>query len=108
MIRILEYIKTVKVSFKFKVMYTTVDNLQVLRFGQNDILLLPEEERKLKEKLARGLSLGNLFKSHVNIDFLNSEKRKMKIKATIWAVTEKYVVLKKGVTIPIDSVVDIN
>ena len=88
---------------------TKVDKEQVsnLTFGQN----ANHERGKralLKFKLQRALTLGNLYKSHVVLLLCNELGKFFETEATIWAVTDWYVMIKGGTVIPIDSIVDVN
>lgn len=87
---------------------TRIDKSQLasITFGKN----YNSEEGSLsvlRYNLQRALRLGNLYKNHVRIQFYNESGHYMETEATIWAVTEKYVMIKGGTVIPIDSIVDV-
>lgn len=58
---------------------------------------------QLMKELHRATSLGNLSKHKVNIIFEDNSGVK-KVNTTIWAITEKSVLLKKGVFLPIHRI----
>ena len=65
-----------------------------------------EELKHLKVKLRKATSLGNLHHEKVRIIF-NSQEGVKEVHTTIWATAEKYVLLKKGVFIPIEQIIDV-
>lgn len=87
---------------------TKVDKSQLssISFGKND--KLEQGSRSLiRYNLQRALTLGNLYKSHVLILFYNEQGSYMETEATVWAVSEKYIMIKGGTVIPIDSIIDV-
>lgn len=67
-------------------------------------VLKKEDERKLRRTaLDRAIALGNLEHHKVKIFFEDAKNKKV-VHTTIWAVTEKYIVLKQNVTIPIQRI----
>lgn len=64
-----------------------------------DILAITERSSNIE----RGLKLGNALKNKVQIYFEDSESMK-KVQTTIWGVTEKYLILKSNVLIPIERI----
>ena len=65
-----------------------------------------EEMKKLVLKLKRSMVLGNIDRTKMRIIFEDDEGTK-EVRTTIWAVGDKNIVLKKGVTIPINRLVDV-
>ena len=53
--------------------------------------------------LNRAQALGNLEHSKIKIYFEDNQSKKM-VETTVWAVTDKSVILKKGVGIPIHRI----
>lgn len=83
------------------------ENIQHMGFISMDALN-NEQERSLRlQKLQRAQSLGNLYKHHVKVIFYNDKLELMQTVATVWAVTEKFIVLKGGTSIPIHSIRDL-
>ncbi len=74
-----------------------------LKFPDKEVLL---ESEKIKERLSelnRALSLGNLEKAKIKIFFEDDTSHKM-VETTVWGITDKRVILKQGVVIPINRV----
>ncbi len=65
-----------------------------------------EEAHVEKDKLINSVRLGNEFKSKAYISFQTDQGPK-KIETTVWGVTEKYLIIKNGVTIPLTSLIAI-
>ena len=65
-----------------------------------------EEMKKLIQKLKRSMMLGNIDRTKMRIIFEDSEGAK-EVRTTVWAVGDKNIVLKKGVTIPINRLIDV-
>ena len=77
------------------------EDIALLKFPATDVL---EDDNEIKNRLGeinRALALGNLEHSKIQIFFEDSES-KYKVDTTVWAVTDKNVVLKQGVRIPIN------
>jgi len=77
-----------------------------LHFPKEDVLISEEDRKIRKIKLENATTIGNIEHSKVAILFedVNGLKR---IETTIWATTHESIVLKKGSTIPIHRVVDV-
>ena len=65
------------------------------------------EQQKILKKLDNASILGNMHKNKVVITFQDSIGLK-KVNTTVWATAKNHIVLKKGVTIPINRIVDIS
>ncbi|MCH8547173.1 MAG: hypothetical protein LAT54_10615 [Cryomorphaceae bacterium] len=74
-----------------------------LKFPSEPVVVDPSKKDQLMTELHRATSLGNLSKHKVNIIFEDNEGVK-KVNTTIWAITEKSVLLKKGVFLPIHRI----
>lgn len=81
--------------------------LHGMRFSNEDILSLDSSKADRKKKLLNALQLGNLFKCHVRLHIVEENSRIYETEATIWAVTEKHVILKNHLTIPIHTIRDV-
>lgn len=77
-----------------------------LHFPKNDVLFSESERRARSEKLNKATSAGNLEHTKVKIIFEDMHGLK-EIQTTIWATTENNIVLKRGATIPIHRIRDI-
>jgi len=85
--------------------FTTIEkeNITALMFPKTDVL---DDENEIKRRISeinRALALGNLEHSKIKIFFEDSESKKI-VNTTVWAVTDKNVVLKQGVLIPINRI----
>ncbi|MEJ7558051.1 MAG: hypothetical protein WKF66_07050 [Pedobacter sp.] len=72
--------------------------------------IIPAEENHIEElrsKLNSAQRLGNEFKSKTDITF-NTRQGPKTVSTTVWSVTEKYLQLKSGVHIPLNSIIDID
>ena len=87
---------------------TEVDKSQLasISFGKNE-RADQETYNELRHDLDRALSLGNLHKSHAMIQFRNKQGDIMETRATIWAVSDEYIMIKGGICVPIESIVGI-
>ena len=79
-----------------------------IKFTREDVLSTELEKTQRKLQLEKALKLGNSYKLHVSIYFHGTNGESLKTIATVWAVTEQYLVLKGNVLIPIHSIRDID
>ncbi|OUD44717.1 hypothetical protein FPG102_04675 [Flavobacterium psychrophilum] len=77
--------------------------MENLHFPEIDVLDDIEAINQRNSDLERALSLGNLEHSKIKIYFEDNKSKKM-VETTIWGVTDKRVILKKGVVIPINRI----
>ncbi len=91
-----------------------METLQATEVQKEDVpnLHFPKEALSndlphLRHELARAVNVGNTQKQKVRIYFRDTEGLKM-TNTTIWAVTEKNILLKQGVYIPIHRIVDVS
>jgi hypothetical protein len=83
------------------------ENVANLHFPVNQNFLTETiDKNQLLMKLNRATSLGNLEHIKSSIFFQDDEGIKV-VNTTIWATAEKYILLKKGVFIPINRIIDI-
>ncbi|WP_276090553.1 hypothetical protein [Pedobacter sp. JY14-1] len=66
-----------------------------------------DHSRELSGKLYSAQRLGNEFKSKADITF-NTREGVKTVNTTVWSVTEKYLQLKNGIHIPLNSLIDID
>lgn len=79
------------------------EKIETLKFPREEVLT---DENLIKERnseLNRALSLGNLEHTKIKIYFEDDKSRKS-VETTVWGVTDKRVILKQGVVIPINRV----
>lgn len=77
--------------------------IENLRFPSNEVL---QDKSLIQERttdLERALALGNLEHSKIKIYFEDNESLKF-VDTTVWAVTDKAVILKQKVAIPINRI----
>lgn len=71
-----------------------------LRFPQTEVLLDKEKIAEREMNLKRALTLGNLERTKTRIYFEDEQTCRM-VETTVWGVTDKRIILKHGVVIPI-------
>ncbi|UFH45904.1 hypothetical protein LNP27_12330 [Flavobacterium galactosidilyticum] len=79
------------------------EDIELLKFPVSDVLEDDSEKKTRIGEINRALALGNLEHSKIQIFFEDTET-KYKVDTTVWAVTDKNVVLKQGVRIPINRI----
>lgn len=78
-----------------------------LRFPASEVLTNVAEIKERQSNLERALSLGNLEHAKISIYFEDDTSNKV-VETTVWAVTDKRVILKQGIVIPIHRIHSIN
>jgi hypothetical protein len=81
------------------------DLLEVI-FKNEEKMYIQEEIKTRDQKLYMAMLMGNNHYDNVRIVF-NTEDGEREIMSRIWARTDKFVVLKGGMFIPIGAVIDI-
>jgi uncharacterized protein (UPF0248 family) len=79
------------------------EDIAFLKFPTTDVLNDVDEIKTRISDINRALSLGNLEHSKIKIFFEDNESKKI-VDTTVWAVTDKNVMLKQGVMIPIHRI----
>ena len=82
------------------------ENIPSLFFPSNSVERTKEDLKILVRKLRRSMMLGNVHRTKMRIQFEDEEGLK-EVRTTIWAVGDRNIVLKKGVLIPINRIVDV-
>lgn len=82
------------------------EEIPYLQFSGEEVLKSEEEKEKRWEDLTTAMQLGNIYKRKVFIYFKDNQGLK-KVRTTIWALTEKYVILKGGIVIPVWRIIKI-
>lgn len=77
--------------------------IENLRFPSTEVLGDLSKINERTNDLERALSLGNLEHSKIKIFFEDDLSCKV-VETTVWAVTDKRVILKQGVGIPINRI----
>lgn len=79
------------------------EKISTLRFPLDEVLKDPVKIKERAADLEKALSLGNLEHSKIKIYFEDDQSCKI-VETTVWAVTDKQVILKQGVSIPISRI----
>ena len=82
--------------------------IPTLQFSNTEVLENKKDKSLRSFYLKRGAQLGNLLKNKVHIYFKDSNDKLLRVNTTIWAVTNNFVILKKGITIPKNSIIFID
>ena len=82
------------------------ESVEGLHFPDQEVLASPEAIIARQSELTRALSLGNLEHLKIKIYFEDSVSFKM-VDTTVWGLTDKLIILKQGVVIPIHRVHEI-
>lgn len=77
--------------------------IEGLKFPAAEVLTTKEAMTERDLDLKRALSLGNLEHTKIKIYFEDDTSAKV-VETTVWGVTDKRVILKQGVVIPITRV----
>ena len=79
------------------------EDIAHLVFPTDDVLTDKHEIFQRKQDLEKAMAMGNT--DHVKIEiFFEDDKNQLVTNTTVWAVTPEHLVLKKGVTIPINRI----
>ncbi len=82
------------------------EKIDGLSFPVHEVLSDPKEIKERAVKIHKATSLGNM--ESVKVYILFKEKNGLKkIFTTLWAQTSKKIILKKGLSIPVNRIVDI-
>lgn len=79
------------------------EKIEMLKFPHDEVLTDDNLIKERNSELNRALSLGNLEHTKIKIYFEDDQSRKS-VETTVWGVTDKRVILKQGVVIPINRV----
>lgn len=74
-----------------------------LNFPNAEVLSAPETMEKRRKDLEQAVVLGNTYKGKTKIVFEDSQGIKQ-IETHIWGLTDKRVILKQGIVIPIHRI----
>ncbi len=83
------------------------EQISSLRFPKEEVELTPEQKKTLQKAIDRATSLGNIEHIKFKITFKDDKSLKQ-VHTTIWAANTQHIVLKKGVVIPVNRILDIN
>lgn len=83
------------------------ENIEGLKFPATEVLLNQEQLSERNDNLKRALTLGNLERGKARIYFEDEHGLKV-VETTVWGVTDKRIILKHGIVIPIHRVYKIS
>jgi hypothetical protein len=79
------------------------EKIESLKFPNHEVLSNKDDVKEREIELNRALTLGNLEQTKMKIYFEDDTSKKM-VETTVWGVTDKRVILKQGVVIPINRI----
>lgn len=79
------------------------EQIEFLRFPESEVLHSQEDISKRRQDLERALTLGNTEQIKIRIYFEDNSSAKC-VETTVWGVTDKRVILKQGMVIPIHRI----
>ena len=82
---------------------TNKEDISNLHFPNDEVLMTPEAIDQRKNLLERAVVLGNTFKGKAKLVFEDDEQVRQ-IETHIWGLTDKRVILKQGIVIPIHRI----
>ena len=80
--------------------------LETTHFPKQEVLKDPEGIKERKDQAERAMVLGNSTNNKVRIVFEDTVGTKM-VETTVWGVTDLYLLLKRGMTLPIHCIYQI-
>ena len=67
---------------------------------------MPEEIKNRMSSLEKALKLGNNEQHKIKIIF-EDDTNKKQVETTVWGLTDKQVILKQGISIPIHRIIEV-
>jgi len=88
------------------------ENIPLLQFPKRDVYETAIKKHSRLEKLKKAMVSGNALKHKVKIYFTDAKDKNehseiKHVQTTVWFVSDKHVVLKYGIVIPINSIIDV-
>jgi hypothetical protein len=80
--------------------------IENFNFPEQEVLNSQEEKAERRFNAEKAMKLGNYFKDKVKIIFEDAEGMKM-VETTVWGVTDRKLLLKRGITIPLNRIYEI-
>ncbi|MCB9224845.1 MAG: hypothetical protein H6582_11745 [Crocinitomicaceae bacterium] len=81
--------------------------IPLLHFPKEEVLFNNFDRYQRDKDLEQAIVLGNVYRSKVKIFFEDIEGLK-EVLTTIWGITDKQIILKQNITLPIHRVVRVN
>ena len=79
------------------------EQVPLLRFPADEVLKSKDQIKQRVQDLQRAMTLGNLEHAKASIVFEDNEGLKQ-VETTVWGVTDKRIILKQGVVMPIHRI----
>ena len=79
------------------------ENIRGLKFPDSEVLTSKDEIKIRYSNIERAMKLGNLEHHKIKIVFEDADSLKQ-VETTVWGVTDKRVILKQGILIPIHRI----
>ncbi len=79
------------------------EEVSYLKFPQSDVLKKADDIKMRYADIQRALALGNLEHGKIKIYFEDNYSKKV-VETTIWGSTQEQVILKRGLTIPVNRI----
>ncbi|MGQ0828203.1 MAG: hypothetical protein ACT4ON_07400 [Bacteroidota bacterium] len=79
------------------------ESISGLKFPDTEVLTSTDAIKIRMSNLERALKLGNLEHNKIKIVFEDTDSIKQ-VETTVWGITDKRVILKQGVVIPIQRI----
>lgn len=79
------------------------EEIDTLKFPHQEVLQSTEDIKKRELEIKRALTLGNIEHNKIRIIFEDAEGVKQ-VETTVWGVTDKRIILKQGIVLPIHRV----
>jgi accessory colonization factor AcfC len=77
--------------------------LDSIHFPPQEVLMQSDQIILRESNAKKAIKLGNLFKDKVKVIFEDSEGIKM-IQTTVWGMTERYLIFKRGMILPLHRI----
>lgn len=88
------------------ILVDTIEKEQIATLTFRDTETVIQNPLEIKRQLTRALVLGNSQKHKVRLIFDSDAGMKM-VYTTIWGLGEEHVILKKGIAIPTDKIIEV-
>lgn len=87
-----------------------MEHTMILKEEIGQYHMIPSHEDKSgfwKQELSYAVRLGNEFKGKTTVTFETTEGSRT-VQTTVWSLTDNYIVLKGGITIPLHSITEVH
>jgi hypothetical protein len=79
-----------------------------MKFSKKEVLNDEYLKAQRLEKANKAARLGNGYRGKVTITFMHDFGEVYKVETTVWACCENFLILKGGIAIPINSILEID